>query len=415
MRIRNVRADRERRTPAAVAIDIGLTLAAAGGVVCVVLVVAASMFHITLIMFSTGSMSPTIPTGSLAVVREIVANEIRVGDVITVDRDASLPITHRVTSVSPLGNGSVSLTMKGDANEEPDPAPYVIDRARIVIASVPQLAYVVVAISHPLVMGGITIAAGILVTWAFWPRGGSTSGGRRVRSRRSAHRALPGGATVVLIVGLASVQLLGSPTPAQAVETDTIVEGTYLTLTSIGDPDELGSLSPGRPVGWQIGVEADAPPEGLIHLGISATGDLAGPGGLDVDVRSCDVRWVNDVCPTGFSWWLTEQGLVDAIIPTAVNGSREMTAIPSTAVVWILVRVTMPAGTPPGATANVRLSAWGAGDSVSIGAPGELLAPTGVSIGSSIALAAGSIGSGLVLAGIAAVVSRRQSRREHAS
>ncbi len=45
-------------------------------------------------------MEPTIPTGSLAVVHEIPASEIAVGDIVTVDRPGQLPITHRVTSVA---------------------------------------------------------------------------------------------------------------------------------------------------------------------------------------------------------------------------------------------------------------------------------------------------------------------------
>lgn len=50
---------------------------AAGGVVCVVLVILAVSMNISLIMFKTGSMSPQIPAGSVAVVKEISADEIR--------------------------------------------------------------------------------------------------------------------------------------------------------------------------------------------------------------------------------------------------------------------------------------------------------------------------------------------------
>ena len=83
-----------------------LNLAAAGGVVCIAAVIAALAFNITLIMFKTGSMSPTIPAGSLSVVKEIPAADINVGDVVTVDRTGKLPVTHRVTSVS---KGAVTL------------------------------------------------------------------------------------------------------------------------------------------------------------------------------------------------------------------------------------------------------------------------------------------------------------------
>ena len=145
-----------------------LWLASIAGVACIALVLLSMLFHVTLIMFKTGSMSPTIPTGSLAVVRQIPATDIRVGDVVTVDRDGALPVTHRVTSVSGSGD-SRQITMRGDANPVDDPAPYDVTSVRVVVASVPHLASVVVWMSNPFVLGGIAIAAGLLVTWSFWP------------------------------------------------------------------------------------------------------------------------------------------------------------------------------------------------------------------------------------------------------
>ena len=154
--------------------NILLWVASAGGVVCIALVVLSAAFDISLIMFKTGSMSPTIPTGSLALVREIPASEIQVGDVVTVDRAGELPVTHRVTSVSGAGE-TRELTMRGDANPVEDPAPYIVTHGRLVLASVPHLANAIVMFSNPFVLGGITMGAGLLVTWAFWPRGSGTA------------------------------------------------------------------------------------------------------------------------------------------------------------------------------------------------------------------------------------------------
>ncbi len=77
-----------------------LTLAAAGGVICIVLVVLAFTGGFSLMMFKTGSMAPTIPAGSVALVQEIPAAQIVVGDIVTVAREDELPVTHRVTSVA---------------------------------------------------------------------------------------------------------------------------------------------------------------------------------------------------------------------------------------------------------------------------------------------------------------------------
>lgn len=145
-------------------------LLAAGGVVAVGLVIAAVTMSISLIMFKTGSMSPTIPTGSVAVVKEISADEIRVGDVVTVDRPGQLPVTHRVIELYPQTPGEALIRMQGDANPNPDEGMYRVQTVRKVLWSVPELANVIVWFSNPLVLGGITSFAALGVLWAFWPK-----------------------------------------------------------------------------------------------------------------------------------------------------------------------------------------------------------------------------------------------------
>jgi signal peptidase len=158
-----------------------LNMAAVGGAVCILLVVLALLFDITLIMFKTGSMSPTIPAGSVALVQEIPAADVATGDVITVDRPGSLPITHRVTSVTDAGGDTRIITMKGDANDTEDPAPYTVNTVRRVLGSVPGLAPVIVHVSEPPVLAGITLAVAGLVTWGSWP---SSSTRRTTRHAR---------------------------------------------------------------------------------------------------------------------------------------------------------------------------------------------------------------------------------------
>lgn len=160
--------------------DWALTALAAAGAVCIIAVIAAFAFNITLIMFSTGSMSPAIPAGSVAVVRETPATEISVGDVVTVDRPNALPITHRVTEIVDTSDSAVTFTMQGDANDHPDPAPYTTDTVRMVLFSVPGLATAISSMQDPVVLGVITVLAAALVTWAFWPRGARSNGTRSV-------------------------------------------------------------------------------------------------------------------------------------------------------------------------------------------------------------------------------------------
>jgi signal peptidase len=160
--------------------EILLWIAAVAGLVCIVLVVLAFTAHITLIMFRTGSMSPTIPAGSVAIVQQIPASAVHVGDVVTVDRAGQLPVTHRVRMVADGGTSSERLvTLRGDANAQDDPAPYAVTHVRIVRFAIPGLAPLIVAFGNPFVLGGLTLGATALVVWAFWPRGG--------RQRRTPH------------------------------------------------------------------------------------------------------------------------------------------------------------------------------------------------------------------------------------
>ena len=151
--------------------EILLWCAAVAGLVCIVLVVLAFTAQITLIMFRTGSMSPTIPAGSVAIVQQIPASQVHVGDVVTVDRPGQLPVTHRVRVVAEGASPSERLlTLRGDANAQDDPAPYEVSHVRIVRFAMPGLAPLIVAFGNPFVLGGLTLGATLLVGWAFWPR-----------------------------------------------------------------------------------------------------------------------------------------------------------------------------------------------------------------------------------------------------
>ena len=69
---------------------------------------------------TSGSMSPSIPTGSAIWVSEVSAPQIQEGDVITFRQDSGNTVTHRVINVTER-NGETAFKTKGDANPEPDP------------------------------------------------------------------------------------------------------------------------------------------------------------------------------------------------------------------------------------------------------------------------------------------------------
>lgn len=93
-------------------------------------------FHV-----ETGSMTPTLPIGSMVLVREQASYQS--GDIITFRlegrRDAV--VTHRI--VAPAGDpdiNKIAYRTKGDANEDPDPESIPLDRViGKVIFSVPYV------------------------------------------------------------------------------------------------------------------------------------------------------------------------------------------------------------------------------------------------------------------------------------
>lgn len=147
-----------------------LNIAAIGGAICLLGVAAAWIFDVTIILFKTGSMEPTIPAGSAALVREIPAAHVQVGDIVTVDRTNALPVTHRVIDITPGDGEARVITLQGDANPAPDATPYTVEQVRIVLGWVPGVAPWIATAQRPQVMILVTVAVTALVVWTLWPR-----------------------------------------------------------------------------------------------------------------------------------------------------------------------------------------------------------------------------------------------------
>jgi len=124
---------------------------------------------ISVVRLETGSMSPTFPSDSMLLVRSVPAEEVEAGDVVTVSRDGTVPITHRVVSVIPRGSGA-ELVLRGDANTVDDPEPYQVARVGLVIGGIPFGGAALVALQSPPGLGVATVVVALLVLWAWWPR-----------------------------------------------------------------------------------------------------------------------------------------------------------------------------------------------------------------------------------------------------
>lgn len=153
--------------------EIALTLGAVFGVAVAGITVVAARSGMQPLVVRSGSMEPTIETGSMILVKRIDAAEIRVGDVLAVERPDRTRVTHRVVAVEHRGD-TAELTMKGDANEDPDPIPVTVRHAYRLAWHVPMVGKTLAWLATA--QGGFLMGC---VTTVFVFR----AAGRRARSR----------------------------------------------------------------------------------------------------------------------------------------------------------------------------------------------------------------------------------------
>jgi len=151
--------------------EVVLGAAALAGLACILWLVASTFLGLQMIFFQTGSMAPTMPTGTAAIGQPITGEQINEGDVVMVERQGKLPVTHRVISVDPdpAVEGGVILVLKGDDNQVNDPSPYHVSEAVRVVFPIPGLGTVIETARTPLFLGLTTLFVAGLVLWAFWP------------------------------------------------------------------------------------------------------------------------------------------------------------------------------------------------------------------------------------------------------
>ena len=127
-----------------------LAIGVSAGLLGVVLLLAAVAVVVprvagaTPVTILTTSMEPTLPPGTLVVVKPVAVSDIHVGDVVTyqIRPGQSSVISHRVLAITHTTTGGLTFTTKGDNNAFVDP-PVIADQVRgVVWYSVPLLGYV---------------------------------------------------------------------------------------------------------------------------------------------------------------------------------------------------------------------------------------------------------------------------------
>jgi signal peptidase I len=114
------------------------------------------------------SMEPSIPLGSVVVVRAVDPTEVHVGDVLTFHMPHGTVVTHRVTAIS-ADDGNLAFQTKGDASQSADttlvPASAVVGGVEYSLPGVGYLIYVLGSTAGVLVALAI-LAALLLAGWS---------------------------------------------------------------------------------------------------------------------------------------------------------------------------------------------------------------------------------------------------------
>ncbi|WP_350350345.1 signal peptidase I [Microbacterium sp. A8/3-1] len=199
-----------------------LTAGAALGVVCALWTLTMLATGATPLVVLSGSMSPALRAGDVAFAVTVPAEDIAIGDIVTVTSGTGIRITHRVVDAE-TDAGTSTLRLKGDANSAADDETYTASSALKVVWHLPGIGWILHAAASPVgVAGGLALLAGCLIL------GRSALRTPRVRSdaddaARSAadrRRRRPRRFGVLLLVALVTVGSASAPRTTVAYYTD---------------------------------------------------------------------------------------------------------------------------------------------------------------------------------------------------
>ena len=107
---------------------MGVLWALAGlGIACGVVWGMTSLGIIKPLVVISGSMEPGIMTGDLIIDTPVPAEELTVGDVVSLPSELTDDlVTHRIEAITPADRDSFTITMKGDNNSYSDALDYTV-------------------------------------------------------------------------------------------------------------------------------------------------------------------------------------------------------------------------------------------------------------------------------------------------
>jgi signal peptidase I len=283
--------------------EAALWIAAVIGTICLLAAVAAVAFGMTPLIFRSGSMSPGIPTGSLAISVSTPAAELRLGDIVSVVWANDTRVTHRLVGMEPLGDGRFTLTTRGDANKLADTEKVTVDAVDRVLWSTPQAGYVLEEATKPQWVFGLGVAVGALVILAFRgsrpSRAAAAREGARIvepqpraarvlqpqpretpprhaRARRTGH-GVAAGVSSIAVLAIAGSLLANAPTATLASFTNSGGAGSAYSSTTVQPPAPVncavtGTLAKTVTLSWAAPSTGPTPSSYLVSWSGATSG-----------------------------------------------------------------------------------------------------------------------------------------------
>lgn len=200
--------------------EVILTVGAVLGVLCLASAVAAVAFGIKPVVFQSGSMSPAVDTGALGFSRSIAADDLAVGDVVTVRTGEGVRVTHRIKDIS-LAGDKATLVLKGDANRVADDKVYVVTSAPRLMFDLPKAGYAVSFVSGPIGIFAGGLLVGVVLLMIVRPRTRSDE-----RKRGGSRKALSAAGAVIVATSVTAA-FTGSQTQAFYTDSASMTSGTF--------------------------------------------------------------------------------------------------------------------------------------------------------------------------------------------
>ncbi len=230
-----------RRTMRHTAREVLLTAGSSLGLVCILATAAGYAFGITPLVFRSGSMSPAIDTGDLAVARTVDTSSLEAGDIVSVVNADGNRVTHRLREMSAQGD-THRLTLQGDANRAPDAEVYTAARVERVLFDIPKAGYIVDAAagSGGLFVLGAYVTGMLVLAFRRPPPGGTDPPVRGKRGgARKAARGSSGSRVTVRTAGgvaLGATLVVASPASAAFWTNDAPATGTTFSAYTLPAP-----------------------------------------------------------------------------------------------------------------------------------------------------------------------------------